>query len=635
MPSRSLVVVTIFLMVACAKGETGPPTLGAEEALKLEDYLDAATIVGSEVPEDVPEPVEWRFDEPQRDWQPAAMMNPNTRPVKVAASDDALRIVLDDSNRSRSGALVGAIAIDLPDWDPRDWAHLRVRARSSGGLANLQLAFNTAQGEPSESRGASPFAGFAGDAETINDGEIHDYELPMEVTYGGAGEPWHRMGLGVYGNGPGSVEVLSVIAVPLETAYADAPTGVRGDRREPRYGRSTVYTHTPARIRFRVEIPPGGRFVTGLGVLRTDAAVAFKVGIEESGTEPTTLLEERHADPSALAQRSIDLSAFTGKTVTLVLETDAEDRGTVALWGAPTLVGGSRSHDADGGLIELPAHTFVTAGDDASDWPVTFSPDGDTLLFSRFSFETNRAALVLAPLTGGPPRRLFSSPPAVEASRMSWSPPPGRIAFTGFSDDGRAAIWLVEPDGSGLRALSSVDLSDRVFYPSWYPDGRHIAVVDYGGGEGGVLKRIDTRDGTVEILTDRSEVLAGKPSVSPHGGAIAFAGQTAAGQYRQSVNRIWLLDTDGLRELDPEQGRAPGWSPDGEWVVFESDRGSPNGNYALFAVPRVGGQALQLTSFQMQVNHPSWSPDGTRIAFSAKLNLDDPWRIALIDVPGW
>ena len=37
----------------------------------LEDHLDAATIEGSEVPADLPEPVEWRFDEPQPGWKPA------------------------------------------------------------------------------------------------------------------------------------------------------------------------------------------------------------------------------------------------------------------------------------------------------------------------------------------------------------------------------------------------------------------------------------------------------------------------------------------------------------------------------------------------------------------------------------
>ncbi len=49
----------------------GPAPLTVDRPLHLKDHLDAATIVGSEVPDDIPEPVEWRFDEPQPDWRPA------------------------------------------------------------------------------------------------------------------------------------------------------------------------------------------------------------------------------------------------------------------------------------------------------------------------------------------------------------------------------------------------------------------------------------------------------------------------------------------------------------------------------------------------------------------------------------
>ena len=63
----------------------------------LTDHLDAATVEGSEVPEDLPDPVEWRFDEPQPEWKPVVPMNPNVEPVKVERTDDALRLMLDES----------------------------------------------------------------------------------------------------------------------------------------------------------------------------------------------------------------------------------------------------------------------------------------------------------------------------------------------------------------------------------------------------------------------------------------------------------------------------------------------------------------------------------------------------------
>ena len=61
----------VLLAPGCAGPDSGQPPLTAEVPLHLEDHLDAATIVGSNMPADVPESVEWRFDEPQSGWKPA------------------------------------------------------------------------------------------------------------------------------------------------------------------------------------------------------------------------------------------------------------------------------------------------------------------------------------------------------------------------------------------------------------------------------------------------------------------------------------------------------------------------------------------------------------------------------------
>jgi Tol biopolymer transport system component len=82
------------------------------------------------------------------------------------------------------------------------------------------------------------------------------------------------------------------------------------------------------------------------------------------------------------------------------------------------------------------------------------------------------------------------------------------------------------------------------------------------------------------------------PSVSPDGRWVAFAGQKNDGQsYDQEENVIWLLSDSGtLKTLEPNpvQGRAPVWSPDGTHIAFESDRGSPDGHYAIFVIGRDG-----------------------------------------------
>jgi arylsulfatase A-like enzyme len=103
--------------------------------------------------------------------------------------------------------------------------------------------------------------------------------------------------------------------------------------------RHALYAHAPARIEYRIEIPEEAQLDVGLGVLREDAPVTFRITARPDGGQAETLLEETYTDQEHWAQHSVDLSSMAGTTVTLVLEAEAERPGTVALWAAPTLTG--------------------------------------------------------------------------------------------------------------------------------------------------------------------------------------------------------------------------------------------------------------------------------------------------------
>jgi Tol biopolymer transport system component len=58
----------------------------------------------------------------------------------------------------------------------------------------------------------------------------------------------------------------------------------------------------------------------------------------------------------------------------------------------------------------------------------------------------------------------------------AWSPDGRTIAFgRGFYYDGpdRSQLWLIQPDGTGLRQLT--DLPCGAGAPSWSPNGRRLA----------------------------------------------------------------------------------------------------------------------------------------------------------------
>jgi len=44
--------------------------------------------------------IEWRFEEPQPAWKPAAPWNPNVDPVHLTRTEDALRVTLTERTRN-------------------------------------------------------------------------------------------------------------------------------------------------------------------------------------------------------------------------------------------------------------------------------------------------------------------------------------------------------------------------------------------------------------------------------------------------------------------------------------------------------------------------------------------------------
>lgn len=288
---------------------------------------------------------------------------------------------------------------------------------------------------------------------------------------------------------------------------------------------------------------------------------------------------------------------------------------------------------------EPPAPFHFVSADSSTTaiWPV-FSPDGTQLLFSQRPAD-GFFQLFVIPASGGTSRRLLNPALAVRQNQADWRGPAGLIAFAGGIAGKHPTLWITNADGSFAKEVILRGLADGVYYPSWCPRRKTIVIVNSAEDleeEGGVLRAVDLETGIIRTLTNRAQVLAGRPHVSPVGNAIAFAGQRNVGQrYDQKKNKIWILEPNGkLRELDPGEGRSPAWSPDGKYVAFESDRGNEAGLYAIYIVPRSSGTPLRLTPFELDAHHPTWSPDGRRIAFDARIPRTPRMRgIAVLEVP--
>ncbi|WP_412069178.1 tolB protein precursor protein [Rubrivirga sp. IMCC43871] len=103
-------------------------------------------------------------------------------------------------------------------------------------------------------------------------------------------------------------------------------------------------------------------------------------------------------------------------------------------------------------------------------------------------------------------------------------------------------------------------------------------------------------------------------AVSPDGAALVVG--RAVPVEGGALEQLVLVEGDTAQALTPPRRRArhPAWSPDGQWLVFESDL---DGFSDVYRVDRQGGALTRLTANVEGNFEPTVSPDGAAILFSS------------------
>jgi Tol biopolymer transport system component len=250
--------------------------------------------------------------------------------------------------------------------------------------------------------------------------------------------------------------------------------------------------------------------------------------------------------------------------------------------------------------------------DDESD----LSPDGKKVVF--FSGRDGPTSIYVMNSDGSELTRLTDGSKGDASPR--WSPDGSRIAY---SQSGSLAV--MNADGSNIQTIMEAQPAQQAqpcraggFVGSWAPDGERIVYysaallpADQGGSRFWICSiRADGSDMQV-LVEEPAKKLHAEPYWSPDGKKIAFRDDrdgdcaTPAGCNYD----VFVLDLETGEQTNvtkhPKFDIEPAWSPDGEWIVFASNRDDPN--FDLYVV-RPDGSDLQrvLNDPDSKDSYPSW-----------------------------
>ena len=224
---------------------------------------------------------------------------------------------------------------------------------------------------------------------------------------------------------------------------------------------------------------------------------------------------------------------------------------------------------------------------------------------------------------------------------------PDRVFDIKWSDDGRwflysqgtfagdetarADVWIMAADGTGRRNLTAaLDGNDGI--AAFSPDGSRIVFRSARDGNFD-LYLMDRDGGNVRRLT-ATPARENFPVFSPDGGSIAFSsdrdGPIDALGHKTFDNYLLELNANGTpgatRRLTdhPGQDAHPWFSPDGEWIVFTSERAGltdeepmvqevvfgPQMYGEIYAQRLADGVTVRLTHNKWEEGNPFWLRPG-------------------------
>ena len=175
----------------------------------------------------------------------------------------------------------------------------------------------------------------------------------------------------------------------------------------------------------------------------------------------------------------------------------------------------------------------------------SISPDGKRLLYSAGRMP--KSVLTISNIDGTNPRALFSADTSAIVFNAVWSPDGNRIAYARADTlRGPLNVWIADADGSHPKRLTNIPTTEgSPQWPDWSPDGKRLAVQvgkynrDKPSENTAHIWIVDLNGVATKLAPHDRPFLDETPSWFPDGKRIAIQSD------RTGQMEVWIVSIDG------------------------------------------------------------------------------------------
>ena len=284
----------------------------------------------------------------------------------------------------------------------------------------------------------------------------------------------------------------------------------------------------------------------------------------------------------------------------------SSDRGgSMNLWRVPI--------DEQSGRVLGPAEAISTPSPDSAQ--ISLSRDGRRLAYVQRVATRN---LQRIPFDATVEKTIGEPAWVTQGSKLAvmpeLSPRGDLLAFFSLAPS-QEDIFVVAPDGSGLRQLTDDSYRDRV--PRWSPDGQQVAFMSNRGGKYEIWTINQDGSGLRQATFTTGKPGTWSPVWSPDGARLAYSLPNETTYVIDLRKPGAERSPTALPPAGPEEWfQAWSWSADGRMAGSFNQRSGVSAGIAIYSFD--SNRYEKLTDFG---NYPIWLKDGHRIIFCFKEKL--------------